>query len=155
MSLIFVLFVTVKAIEDLQKSRSSILVELKQERHQAKEMRALLTKKNSYIDALLNLLAESASAGHILKLVEEHERVSKEQENVVQELREELSQRDKSVGELDGLVNNLNAQICELISFKARRDAGEYERPHCVILFITMLVPFWLVSLKGGATGKT
>jgi uncharacterized coiled-coil protein SlyX len=130
-------------------------MQLEQERDKGKEMRTLLIQKNNKIEALEYQVAERAPKEYTLKLVEEHERVRKEQENEMQELMERLSQRDKSISELHSLVNNLNAEIRGLIPVQTRSDAGEYEPPHCVILSITMLVPFWLVSLKRGATGKT
>jgi hypothetical protein len=146
MSLIFVLFVTLKANGDVQKSHSSILMQLEQERNKGKEMRKLLIKKNNKIEALEYQLAERAPKEYTLKLVEEHERVTKEQENVIQKLMEILSQRDKSISERHDLVNNLNTKIRELISFKPQRDRGEYEAPHCVILSITMLVHHFLIA---------
>jgi gas vesicle protein len=91
-------------------------MQLEQERDKGKEMRKLLIKKNNQIEALEYELAESAPKEYILKLVEEHERVRKEQKNVIQELMEIINQRDKNISELHNLVNYLNAEIRELIS---------------------------------------
>jgi NAD-dependent SIR2 family protein deacetylase len=135
MFLIFLLFVTLKAKVDKMKVQQEV-----------EELRKLLNKQNEYIETLEVQLAERPPKDYVVKQVEKHERVQKNQETLIHELTSKLRQQNTNNGELTSLVDNLKEKVSELHYLKAQNDTGNYKCPHCVILSITMLVHLFLIA---------
>jgi flagellar biosynthesis/type III secretory pathway chaperone len=135
MFLIFLLFVSLKAKEDELKGQQEV-----------EEVRKLLNEKTEYVKALEAQLAERPPKDDVITKMEKYESVQKTHQNLIHELTMKLRQQNASNGELINLVDNLKEELRELHYLKAQSDAGNYKGPHCVILSVTMLVHFFLIT---------